>query len=479
MKPKITPVPHKSIEESLYGVASDRMLRHEARQPTPSAPNMDPKYQEIQALGELPPHPSASEYAERRRRVASQLADGAVALIAAGEEARSSERFRQINDFQYLSGVEVPHAYLIIEGNGNTTLYLAERNHTRYVPSQAKWVCEKTGIETVEPIEALLPRLESASHAYLPHLGEEGARVSWDNYNAWTRAIAADPLDERRGRNAEVLHQLQSRYPELKIDDLSPILAEMRLIKSPSELALLKRAGELTALGTLAAMRATRPNCYEYELQAELEHVFVLGGSRGVGYAPIIPGSENAGDPHYLANRSLLKDGDIVLLDCAPDFRYYTSDIGRMWPVNGRFSEEQAALYGFVLAYHKALIEKIKPGAMKQEIQEAVAQEMRPVFEQWSFTSPEQKETAEILFNFKGHISHGVGMCVHDVSQHESRPFEPGMVFAVDPMAWDDTNKTYYRVEDTVVITEYGCENLTASCPIEIEDIEAVMAAGK
>jgi Xaa-Pro aminopeptidase len=100
---------------------------------------------------------------------------------------------------------------------------------------------------------------------------------------------------------------------------------------------------------------------------------------------------------------------------------------------------------------------------------------MRPKFEAWTFFSKEQRETAACLFDFWDHVSHGVGMCVHDVSLHHNRPFEPGMVFAVDPMAWDRKNQTYYRVEDTVVITENGCEVLTKSCPLKVEDIEALM----
>jgi len=445
--------------------------------PTQAAPpNMDLKTQEIIALGDLPPHASAAEYGQRRRRLAAELKSGAVALIAAGEDVKGTELFRQVNDFHYLCGVEVPHAYLLIESDGKSTLYLTERKYTRYLPSESAWVREQTGLDVIEPIEALLPRLETCPHVYLPHKGEEGAKVSWDTYLAWERAVAADPLDGRRGRNQEIIHQLKTRYPGMQVDDLSPLIDEMRLIKSPCELALLKRAGELTALGTLAAMRATRPGCYEYQLHAELEHVYILGGARGSGYAPIIPGAANAGDPHYLANDCLLEDGDIVLLDCAPDFRYYTSDIGRMWPVNGRFSAEQAALYGFVLAYHKVVLDLIRPGALKQEIHEAAAKTMRPLFESWAFTSAKQKETAEILFSYTGHISHGVGQSVHDVSQHDYRPFEPGMVFAVDPMAWDYANQTFYRVEDTVVVTADGYENLTARCPIEIGDIEAVMA---
>ncbi len=147
-----------------------------------------------------------------------------------------------------------------------------------------------------------------------------------------------------------------------------------------------------------------------------------------------------------------------------------------MWPINGIFNDEQRALYGYVVEYHKTVLSLIRPGVMRNEVHENAAELMRPRFETWPFVSDEQRETARILFAFTGHISHGVGMAVHDVSQHYDRPFEPGMVFAVDPMAWDNKRETYYRVEDTVVVTADGYENFTASCPIEIQDIEAAMA---
>jgi Xaa-Pro aminopeptidase len=249
----------------------------------------------------------------------------------------------------------------------------------------------------------------------------------------------------------------------------------MRLIKSESEIKLLRRAGELTAHGALAAIRATRPGIYEYELHAELEQVYLKGGARGDAYCPIIACSANSGDPHYFDNDTVLKANDVVLLDCAPDYRYYTSDIGRMWPTDGTFTPEQRSLYQYVLQYHKTLLRLIKPGVMRDEVHARAATVMRPIFDKWEFPTKALRETAAILFDFDGHVSHGVGMAVHEIGLHYDRPFEPGMTFAVDPMAWDYQNDNFYRVEDTVVVTEAGCENLTAACPVEVKEIEAAM----
>lgn len=421
---------------------------------------------------------SPQEFTTRRERLAADLQPGEIALIPGGEAEKGSHVFRQVNEFYYLCGVEVAHAYLLIEADGVATVYLPETTRAPFHPSNSEWICETTGLEQVRPLTSLPRRLQDCPVTFVPSREGEGRRMSWDNLCAWRTSLLADPFDGRKGRNAQVADRLRDAFPMMELRDLSPALDELRLIKSPAELDLLRRAGELTALGAASAMRATRPGVMEYELHAELDHVYLKGGAAGDAYSPIIPGSTRAGDPHYMDNDCRLDDGDIVLLDCAPDYRYYTSDIGRMWPVNGVFDPAQRALYGYVLAYHRELLKQIRPGRMVKEIHQDTAAQMQPIFEQWCFASKDHRETARLLFDFKGHISHGVGMCVHDVSLHYDRPLQAGMVFAVDPMAWDHQREHYYRVEDTVAVTEDGCENLTARCPIEIEDIEAHMQSG-
>ena len=419
---------------------------------------------------------SPAELAQRRKRLAERLPEGAVALIPGAEKPRGSSLFRQFNDFYYLCGVEEPGCYLWITHTGESTIYLPEDTHgSEFTPENAVAVRQTTGLDLVRPLSLLTRHLQWHRLVYLPGREGEGEKESWDSLERWRQATLNDPLDGRRTRMGQIASNLRVEFPMLELRDLSPLMDDLRSVKSETEIALMRRAGELTGLGVLAAMRATRPGVIEYELNAEMQYVYLRGGARGSSYAPIVPGSANAGDSHYMANSSVLEDGDIVLADCAPDYRYYTSDIGRMWPVNGVFSPTQRALYNYVLAYHSTVLGLIRPGAIRAELHSTAARMMRPVFEKWEFASKEQRETAACLFTFDDHISHGVGMCVHDVSLHHHRPFEPGMTFAVDPMAWDRKNQTFYRVEDTVVVTEDGCEILTASCPTSIEAIEAAM----
>ena len=178
---------------------------------------------------------------------------------------------------------------------------------------------------------------------------------------------------------------------------------------------------------------------------------------------------------HYWRNNTQLRDGDWVLFDYAPDFNNYTSDIGRMWPIGGKFSARQRKLYGFVLEHHKTLLSLIQPGRTKDEVLAEAAERMRPVAERWDWSKPIYKEGALKLLASKRPLSHGVGMAVHEAAQWADRAMEPGLVFAVDPELVVPEEELYVRVEDSVVVTATGIENLTAACPSEIADIERIV----
>src|SRR5262249_49991064 len=149
----------------------------------------------------------------------------------------------------------------------------------------------------------------------------------------------------------------------------------------------------------------------------------------------------------------------------APDICCYTSDIGRMWPVNGRYSPLQRELYGFIVRYHKAVLKAIRPGRTPRETLAEAAEEMTPNVEATSFSKPIYEQAARRTLEFTGHLSHPVGMAVHDVGRYFDRPMEPGLVIAVDPQMWIPEEKLYIRVEDTIAVTDEGIENLTAFAP--------------
>jgi Xaa-Pro aminopeptidase len=225
----------------------------------------------------------------------------------------------------------------------------------------------------------------------------------------------------------------------------------------------------------IEAMRSTAPGVREHELVAVADLVFLRGGARGGAYGPIVAGGANAWYGHYSANDADLRAGDLVLMDYAPDLAYYTSDIGRMWPVAGVYAPWQRELYGFVLDLHRELLARIRPGATAEEILDGAAAAMWPRIEATGFSEPEYRRAAEAALVFPGHLSHPVGMADHDVGDYRGGPLEPGLVFAVDPMIWVHERRLYVRVEDTVAVTEDGVESLTGFVPLELDDVERTM----
>lgn len=424
-----------------------------------------------------------SEFAERRGKVFDAIGDGAHALLQGAGPVRGFEVFRQSNDFYYLCGLEVPQSLLLLDGGQRTaSVYLPHRDeaHARsegaiLSAEDEGLVRELTGADTVYGPEKLSEHLRAVKDLHVPHMPAEGRAMSRDVATGSQRKVAEDRWDGRVSREAHLIGLLMDRFPRIAIRDLSPILDELRLIKSPREIELLDCAAKLAGLAVMEAMRSTRPGVIEYQLGAIASYTFLSNGARGDGYRSIIAGGANAWYGHYFRNDCPLQGGDLVLMDCAPDYGYYTSDIGRMWPVNGKYSRLQRELYGFVVEYHKALLKRIRPGAMASDIMVEAAEGMAQVIEHRSFSEPVYEGAARRMLEFTGHLSHPVGMAVHDVGNYHTRPLAPGMVFTVDPQMWVHEEERYIRCEDTVVVTEDGAENLTQFVPLELDDVETLM----
>jgi len=260
------------------------------------------------------------------------------------------------------------------------------------------------------------------------------------------------------------------------VRDLSPTLDAMRTIKSPAEIAVIRRATQLAGLGIMEAMRSTASGVYEYQLDAAAKYVYYLNGARGDGYASIIGGGTNAFMGHYFRKADALRDGDLVLMDYAPDVRYYTSDVTRIWPVNGTFTPAQKALYDYIVAYRDALFRYIKPGVTSDEVLDRAAADMRQYLVGKTFASPAHKKAVEAGLVFRGHFQHPVGMAVHDVGRVRGVPLQAGMVFTIDPMIWIPEERLYIRIEDVALVTADGVENLSGFVPSSIADVQRTIA---
>ena len=424
------------------------------------------------------------EYGDRRRRLAAELENDSVAVLAGRIDTGAFDIFRQNNELFYLCGVDVPQTYLLIEGQaGNSTLYLPGRDANMERSEGAVLNSDdpdsarvETGVEHVRNYDQLAKDLAGRNLVYTPLAPGEGKQMCRDTVGHGREANRLDPWDGSPSREEAFLGGLQDNNSDAEVRDLLPHLDRLRGCKSDAEVDVMRVAGALAAAAVKEAIQSTATGLYEYQLAAVAEYIFRVNGAQGGAYRPIVASGKNIWNAHYYRNNQVLRDGDLVLMDYAPDYSCYTSDIGRMWPVNGVYSPWQRELYGYIVAYHKVLLGLIRPGCMALEVEEEAAALMRPVVEDTPWSKASFRQAALNTLDFHGHLSHGVGMAVHDVWNYREEPLRPGVVFAVDPQMWDQQEQLYIRVEDTVVVTESGCENLTAAVPLELDDIENLMA---
>lgn len=420
---------------------------------------------------------------ERRRELIFQDIGRSKAVIAGGTVTGAFDVFRQTNEFYYLCGVEVPHAYLLLDGAMRwTTLYLprrddkVERSEGPHLnSSQSDLARQRTGVDEVKPLEALAEDLRDATQVYTPFAPAEGREACRDTLLHARRQIEADPWDQRPSNEQRFRDKLLAACPQIEFADLTPTLDRMRLHKSSLEVELMRRAGRLTAKAVVEAMRQTAPGRFEFELAAVADYLFLRSGARGPGYRPIVASGANIWNAHYYRNDSMLIDGDLVLMDYAPDMGGYTSDIGRLWPVNGKYTAVQRELYGFVVEYQKVLLKIIRPRLRVSELVQEAAAAIGPTWEEWPWSKPAYRDAARAMIDSAVAFTHPVGMAVHDVGEYRGEPLQAGLVFALDPQMWVPDEQLYIRVEDTVVVTPDGAESLTKDAPLDLDAVESIV----
>ena len=430
---------------------------------------------------------SIVDFQERRSQIFEVIGNNSIALIQGAASIAGFKVFRQTNTFYYLCGLEAEHAYLLLNGKTKTsTIYLPnrdkEREHNQGKILSAEdidLVKKLTGVERVRGYGSLANDLvgtglinRGAPYLYTPLSPAEIGNDSRDEILHGQARAASDPWDSQSTREARFKKLIMERFPQFEIRDLSPILDAMRLIKNPKEIEIIRNATEIAGLAIIEAMRSTSPGVYEYQLDAAAKYIFYQHGAHGDGYPSIIGGGTNAYMGHYFHKTDVLKDGDLVLMDYAPDYHYYTSDVTRIWPVNGKFNKKQAALYKFIVAYRDALFRYIKPGITSNEVLNNAAVDMKEYLIGKSFVKPAHLKAVQNGLTFRGHFQHPVGMAVHDVGRVHGVTLQEGMVFTIDPMIWIPEERHYIRIEDVAVVTKTGVENLSDFVPSKIEDVE-------
>ncbi|OOF81141.1 Xaa-Pro aminopeptidase [Rodentibacter caecimuris] len=416
------------------------------------------------------------EFIERRKRVlANMQPNSALLLFSEIEKRRNNDctfPFRQDSYFWYLTGFNEPNAALLLVKTAQSEkaiIFLRPRD-----PLLEIWNGRHLGVErapqklkldeaySIDDFSVVFPQMTQNLTAlyYMPE------------FHLWGDKL----LSESAVSFTEVL-------------DWRPMISEMRLIKSPNEIRLMQQAGQISALAHIRAMQKTRPNRFEYEIESEILHEFNRHGARFASYNSIIAGGDNACILHYTENAQPLKEGDLVLIDAGCEFAMYAGDITRTFPVNGKFSQAQREIYELVLKAQKRAIELLVPGnSIKTVNDEVIRIKVQGLVELGILHGNVEElieQKAYRQFYMHG-LGHWLGLDVHDVGEYgeeRSRTLEVGMVITVEPGLYisedADVPEQYkgigVRIEDNLLMTEYGNKILTAAVPKEIEEIENLM----
>ncbi|MBD8827334.1 Xaa-Pro aminopeptidase [Pseudomonas sp. CFBP 13602] len=438
-------------------------------------------------------HIPKSEFARRRKALMAQMVPNSIAILPAAAVAirnRDVEHvYRQDSDFQYLSGFAEPEAVIaLIPGreHGEYVLFCRERN-----PERELWDGLRAGQEgairdfgaddafPISDIDDILPGLIEGRDRVYSSIGShpefDRHLMDWINSIRSKARLGAQPPNE--------------------FEALDHLLHDMRLYKSAAEVKVMRRAADISARAHVRAMQACRAGLHEYSLEAELDYEFRKGGAKMPAYGSIVAAGRNACILHYQQNDAVLRDGDLVLIDAGCEIDCYASDITRTFPVSGRFSPEQKAIYELVLEAQHAAFAAIGPDKHWNQAHEATVQVITRGLVRLGLLKGEVDELiardAHRAF-YMHRAGHWLGLDVHDVGEYkvggEWRVLEPGMTLTVEPgiyIAPDNLSVAKkwrgigVRIEDDVVVTKKGCEILTEAVPKSVAEIEALMAAAR
>lgn len=431
-----------------------------------------------------------AEFARRRTQLMRLMGPDSIAVLPSAPVQRRNNdvdfAYRQDSDFFYLTAFDEPESIaVLVPGRAAAQFILFVRDRD---PARETWDGRRAGPSgatrdfgaddafPIADIDEILPGLmENRARVYYPM----GAYEDFDRrMRAWVNGLR---------------HQARfGRHPPYEFVALQHVLHDMRLYKSRGELSLMREAANIAARAHIRAMKRSRPGVNEYEVMAELMHEFRLSNA-DTSYHPIVGGGANACILHYHDNDQPLRDGDLLLVDAGCEYECYASDITRTWPVNGRFTPEQRAVYEVVLAANHAATEKVKPGNHWNEPHEAAVRVVTQGLLKLGLLEgrlPTLIRTEAYKRYFMHRTGHWLGMDVHDVGDYkvgdEWRVLEPGMVMTIEPGIYiapgaREAPKAFrgigIRIEDDVAVTSKGAEVLTRRAPKDPDEIEALMAA--
>lgn len=417
---------------------------------------------------------NAAFHRQNRARFYEQMKPQSLLVLFSGVEIckTNDEAYPFFADrsFVYMTGVEQKEAVLLAVKDGQTVterLYvlpsdpMAERwTGRRLTHAEAEEISGVSDVRSVEQFGTDFHSLAAGGHYSL---------LSGHFENVYLDLFRANPADIDRPAHG-FLRRVQSDYPYLTVENANAILRRLRLIKQPCEIEATRKAEIITGEGILRMMRSSRPGMYEYQYKAEFDYALSQHGPQGPGFPSIISAGRNNFCIHYYSYTGQAQDGDMILNDVGAQWDNHITDVSRGWPCNGRFTDRQKLLYECALATSDHLFSIIRPGMKMQDVDATIRR----------FNAERLKEAGVLddVQNVGRYMWHGgahhVGYDVHDVVERQER-IAPGMIFCVDVGIYHEEWGIGFRLEDNCLVTENGCENLSAAIPRTVKDIESVM----
>jgi len=428
-------------------------------------------------------------FAARRKALLEAMGKGVLIISASPTFIRNNDvehEYRQHSDLYYLTGFDEPDSVLVLStehAEHRAVLFLRPRD-----PDRETWDGPRLGIERAPAQLAIdaafnISELDQRLPSYLENVKRVHYRIGVDRRFDDRFLAALDVVRMRARRGGE--------YPS-EIVDPGVLLHEMRLKKTPAEIDVMRRAAVITREAHLAAMRVARPGRFEYEVEAELLRTFRAHGSERPAYGSIVGAGPNATILHYRKNDRRLEEGDLLLIDAGAEFGYYASDVTRTFPVSGTFSKPQREIYELVLKAQLAAIDAVKPGATIETVHDHTVSVLVDGLLELGLVSGDRQQVidqGDYKKFYMHRTSHWLGMDVHDVGRYHQdgapRPLEPGFVLTVEPGLYispqAEVDPAYrgigVRIEDDILVTPDGSQNLTFDVPKSVGELESILAA--
>jgi len=409
-----------------------------------------------------------SFFSKNRQKIGTHMADNEAMLFFSGESLRKSADedfpFFTNRNFLYLTGIKQEQSALLLQKRDDLIieyLFVSKPDLEREVWEGRRFTEEEiheiSGVEGIEDIDNMNRTINEL-------LSFRNVTTLW---------LCFDALAPERSFDIEreFAKHIQNRHPHIVIKNSYPLLAKMRKIKAPEEIDAIRKAMQITDAGIRRLMRVAKPGMMEYELEAEFNSELAAHGQRRTAFPSIIAGGERIFYLHYANPMSAISDGELILSDVGAAYDEYCTDISRVFPANGRFSERQAQLYQVAFEANRAVMELVRPGVFFPQ--------MNRTCREVSFDGLKALGLLDDIADIRKYVWHSVthhlGLDTHDVGGYDE-PMAENMVFVVDAGIYVREWGIGLRIEDNVLVTADGCENLSAAIPSTVEEIESLMA---